>query len=193
MEEMPFKLLRQFLTNLSSGQVPQEIQPELIQRLEDCWDMFNGSDQEGMGVYKIQRMEDPWWDPPILSFTIERHGATMLGSSRAEIQEWTMDVDHRVAEYRSAGYRQLYQRRAPLDVKPIAEEIAQLIIKGKQDERLQWSGNDRLRISTDIILEATLIPKQTLQARRKHLLKALEESLSPYGWERRHSWWVKTS
>lgn len=193
MEETPFKLLRQLLTNLSSGQVPQDIQPELIQLLEDCWDMFDGSDQEGMGVYKIQRMKDPWWNPPILSFTIERHEATMLGSLRAEIQEWTMDVDHRVAECRSAGYRQLYQRGAPLDVKPIAEEIAQLIIKGKQDERLQWSGNNHLRIPTDIILEATSIPKQTPQARRKRLLKALEESLSPYGWKRRHSWWVKTS
>ena len=191
MEETPFQRLRQFLTNLSAGHVPQEIEPELVQLLEDCWDMFSGSDQEGMGVYKIQRMEDPWWNPPILSFTIERHGATVLGSTRAELQEWVVDLDRRVSECQAIGYRQLYPKEAPVDVKPIVEELVSLIISGCQDERLQWSGTARLRILTGRILSAGLIPKQTLEGRRKRFLKALEERLAPHGWQRRGSWWER--
>lgn len=189
MEERLFQKLKQFLTKLSPGRVPQEIQPELVQLLEDCWGMFSGSDQEGMGAYKIQRMEDPSWNPPVLSFTIERHGATVSGSTRAELQEWVVDLDRRVSECLSTGHRQLYPRETPLDVKPIADDLAKLIISGHQDERLRWSGTARLRILTGRILSTGSIPKQTLERRRKRLLKALEERLVPYGWQRRGSWW----
>lgn len=166
---------------------------ELEKLLSECWDEFAGDDG-GLTPQKLHgRMEEVRWMSPILEFVIERHGGTAMGSSRAELQLWKVDIERKIVSMGTVGYRQIIPRQTSLDVKPIAEEIAQLIIEGKQDERLQWSGNDRLRIPTDTILDATLIPKQTLQARRKRLLKALEENLSPYGWERRHSWWVKTS
>jgi hypothetical protein len=46
------------------------------------------------GSHKLlNRMEKPIWNPPILTFRIERHGAAALGSSRAEVQEWTVDLE----------------------------------------------------------------------------------------------------
>ena len=192
-DDKPLERLRQFLANVPPGDVTPEKQLELVQLVEDCWYMFDGIDQEEMNVYKIKRMEDPWWYPPKLGFTIERHGATVLGSTRAELQKWTMDIEQRIVDYCNVGSRQVSPRRAPLDIKPIADEIAQFVIEGKQDSRLRWSGNNRFRISIDKLLGADSLPKQTFEGRRKRLLKALEENLSPYGWKRRHSLWVKTS
>lgn len=126
-EEARFQRLRQFLAKLTAGQVPSDVQPKLVQLLQNCWDMFTGSAQEGMDAYKLLRMEDPRWNPPLLSFMIERHGGMVLGSTRAEQQRWGVDLDSRVAECQAIGYRQLYPRQAPVDVKPIAEELTKLI------------------------------------------------------------------
>ena len=144
-----------------------------------------------MEAYKLQRMEDPWWKPPILTFTIVRHGGTSLGSTRVELQEWDVYFDRLVAECQIIGYRQLYPRQAPLDVKPIADELVKLILSGSRDERFQWSADGRLRIRTGRILSSGSIPQRTLEGRRKHFNKALEERLAPYGWQRQGSWWEK--
>ncbi|QEL17837.1 hypothetical protein [Limnoglobus roseus] len=40
-------------------------------------------------------MEKVAWEPPKIVVRIERHEATMMGSSRAEVQEWTIDLEHR--------------------------------------------------------------------------------------------------
>jgi hypothetical protein len=51
---------------------------ELASRLAACWDEFDGADAEGMDPDKLHgRMEDISWHPPVLSFTIERHGGTV--------------------------------------------------------------------------------------------------------------------
>jgi hypothetical protein len=52
-----------------------------------------------MAGYKLSRMKDATWNPPILEFTIERHGGTALGSTRASLQRWeiNMDCERRVA------------------------------------------------------------------------------------------------
>ena len=182
-----FQELRQFLTKLPAGQIPSDKQTTLVQLLQDCWDAFRGSGEEGMATYKLTRMEEPTWRPPHLTFIIERHGGTVMGSTRAEIQIWDVDLDSKAVECEVAGYRQLYSRDAILDVKPIADELAKLIICRNQDERLQWSAAGRVRILTGGILSAR--SKQTLEGRRKRLLKAMEERLAPHGWTRRGSWW----
>jgi hypothetical protein len=40
------------------------------------------------GQKLLGRMEEVVWEPPILSFTVERHGGTVQGSSRAS-PGWT--------------------------------------------------------------------------------------------------------
>jgi len=82
-------------------------------------------------------------------------------------------------------------REAKLDVNPIADEIAKLIISGSQDDRLQWSTTGRVRILTGIFINAD--NKRTLEGRRKRFLKAMEERLAPHGWSRRGTWWKRKS
>lgn len=65
MDESLFERLRQFLATLPAGPVPPERQPELVQLLADCWDLFDGSDQEAMESYELERMEAPYWKTPI--------------------------------------------------------------------------------------------------------------------------------
>lgn len=192
MEETCFQQLRQFLMRLSAGPVPPDVQPELLQLLKSHWDMFSGSDQEGMEAYKLQRMEHPEWHPPVLTFTVERHGRTALGSTRADLQRWDVDLDRGVAECQVIGYRQVYPREAPVDVKPVADEMVRLIIGGSRDDRLQWSAGGRVRVLTGRIFPASFeVPKQTLEGRRKRFVKAMEERLAPRGWQHRGSWWER--
>lgn len=191
--ETRYQQLRQFLAKLSPGPVPSEVEPELVQLLEDCWDMFNGSTEGKMEAYKLQRMEDPRWHPPSLSFTVERHGGTALGSSRAELQRWVVDLDGRVAEYQTDGYRQLYPRAASVDVKPIADELVALILSGSQDERLRWSAGGNVRVLSGRIFPAISAVKRTLEGRKSRLTYAMQERLAPHGWQLRGSWWSRKS
>jgi hypothetical protein len=56
---------------------------ELETLLKECWYEFEGADDTKMWPSKLTgRMEDITWDPPILTFKIERHGGTVMGSTR---------------------------------------------------------------------------------------------------------------
>jgi hypothetical protein len=79
-------------------------------------------------------MENIEWNPPVLEISIERHGGTFLSSSRADIQRWFFNPSTKKVDFFIAGYRQVEQRSAPLKVKPIAEEISQLILNQKEGD-----------------------------------------------------------
>jgi len=193
MEDTNFSRLKQFLASLPAGSLTPKLQEELVRLLKNCWDAFAGSYEEKMAEYKLERMKSPLWKPPVLNFEIIKHGSTFLGSSRAERQAWYSDLDRKIAESQIVGYRQIHQREPGFNVKPTADELADLIMRGMQDERLQWSTDGRVRIlSGKIIPSGTLSPKQTVEGRRKRLIKALEERLTPRGWRRHGSWWEKT-
>ena len=51
------------------------------------------------------RMEDVTWELPLLSFTIERHGAMVLGSTKADAHRWTLDVAAMTASHEPLGSR----------------------------------------------------------------------------------------
>jgi hypothetical protein len=112
-----------------------------------------------------------------------------LGSTRAELQLWTVDTDLEGADCEYYGYRQVEKRQAPVNVRPIAEELAQLIIDRSQDGCLKWSADGRVRVLTGQFFQEGSSPKQTVRDRRKRLLKVLEEFLAPHGWNRKLSWW----
>lgn len=130
----------------------------------------------------IGRMEDLRWNPPLLSFTIERHGATKYGSSRAELQDWVVDIEEGTASFSSTRYRQLYKRSPPLKTKPLAEEIGKLIIERQDSERLKWS-EDKTAVKLVI---GKIIPddtaKETVAGRRKRFRRDLTELLQEHGW-----------
>src|SRR4051812_8749544 len=65
--------------------------------LAACWPELGG-DHGGMeGCKLLGRMEDVVWNPPQLTFSVERHGGTVQGSTRAELQRWTVDVERGTA------------------------------------------------------------------------------------------------
>ena len=72
-------------------------------------------------------MEKVVWQPPNLNFVIERHGATVLGSSRAKRHKWEVNINNRTAICSEAGYRQLEPRQRGVNVRPMAKEAKQIV------------------------------------------------------------------
>lgn len=81
-----------YLASVPAGLIADTATLEVL--LASCWKQFEGSNAEGMAGYKLRgRMEDVVWHPPSLRFMIERHGATVLGSTRAARQEWNINIE----------------------------------------------------------------------------------------------------
>ncbi len=129
--------LRNYLASLQPGSIADIA--EVARLLAACWDDLVG-DEGAMAAYKLlnRKMENVTWKPPILSFAIERHGAAALGSTRAELQHWHIDVKRKAKTLFGLGRRQLTPRQKSLDVEPLAEEIAKLILAHAEDDRLRW-------------------------------------------------------
>src|SRR5216684_9323390 len=95
------EVLREHLSALPTGDI-SAVGP-VTALLAACWNEFAGSGSERMHAGKLARMEDVRWNPPVLSFRIERHGAMGLGSTRAELQHWRVDLDRRLLNANAAA------------------------------------------------------------------------------------------
>ena len=167
----------------SAGVGPIEDVRSVQQLLVDCWEEFSNSDAEGMTAYKLSgRMENVQWDPPHLTFEIERHGATVMGSSRAAVHQWVLDLSNRTAHCEEVGHRQLTPMAKRLDVKPMAREVADLIISRRHDDRLKWNEDGTVTVHIGRILPESSAVPQTLTARRKRFRRALEDLVAAAGW-----------
>ncbi len=173
--------LRTYLDGLKPGDVQDAGQ--LSQLLSEAWPDFSGSDEESTWPSKIVgRMEEVKWTPPVLKFAIERHGGTAMGSTRASLHDWTIDVEQRTALMENTRYRQLQRRNPPLHVKPLAKDIADLIINGRNHPALQWSDNRReVYLQVGEVIPADC-PAQTLTGRRKRFKDELIRCLASAGW-----------
>ena len=151
--------------------------------LAACWDDLGG-DAGGMSGEKLHgRMESVAWNPPTLSFVIERHGATVNGSLRADLQHWAVDVEAKTAVLGKVGHRQLQPMQPRLDVRSLAEEIATLIAGGQEDHRLKRYEDGRVRVLVGKILPKGSAVKRTLEWRRKRFRQALPQGLRDPGGE----------
>lgn len=173
--------LRRFLQACPAGRIEDTAEAKRL--LKACWEQIEGSDSEAMVAYKLDRMEDPSWEPPILSFTIERHGGTAMGSSRAELQAWTIDLANaRACGDKSGRYRQLHPRQPGLKVGPLADELVSKNLARAEDSRLKWLAQDSVRIEIGRVIPASSASQQTLAGRRRRLKNALRERLETRGW-----------
>jgi hypothetical protein len=173
--------LLEYLGSLQPGPVSDTAALEAV--LAPCWHMFDGSEAEQMHGGKLRgRMEQVVWKPPILRFVVERHGATVLGSTRAELHHWELNVEKRTALCGPYGFRQVVPMQPRLDVRPMAEEIAQLIIDHQEDERLKWYPDGAVRVHIGKIIPADSAVPRTLEGRRRRFRKAVEELLGEAGW-----------
>ncbi len=177
------KKLYAYLASLPVGGISDV--SELQTPLADAWRGFAGSNKHGMDPDKLYgRMEEAEWEPPKLTFVIERHGGTVLGSTRAEKQQWTLDLDSQTATGGASGFRQLTPAAPRLNVKPMADEIAQLIVHRQEDDRIRWNKDGSVRVEIGKILPAGSTPKQTLAGRRRRFRKAVDEFLNNAGWQK---------
>lgn len=174
--------LRDFLAQQSAGELGPAAVEVTIGLLASCWDELDGSSAESMNPEKLpDRAEELVWNPPILSFRIERHGGTVLGSTRAEVHGWDVDVEQGIARCDPhAGYRQVRPTSPRLHVKPIAEEIARHVMSDADHRAMKWSEDRcRVRIQIGAVIAGTGF-KQTVADRRKRFRASLRERLP--GW-----------
>lgn len=172
--------LREYLTQIAPGQITDATKIEGL--LAEAWTDLAG-ETEGMKPYKLfNRMEDVNWMPPVLTFRIERHGGTVMGSSRAEMQTWTINLEKRSAQCKANSYRQLSPRQRPLDVGPLVEQVAGLILEHVEDPKLKWLGDDSVRVNIGVIIPSNSAVKMTLANRRKRFRLTLSARLAPHGW-----------
>ena len=172
--------LRDHLRSLSPGAISDV---ETLERLlARCWHDLDGADDQAMEASKLHgRLEAPHWKPPRLTFQVERHGGTVRGSTRAEVQSWEVDVDAETAQPSRAATRQVHPMSPRMDVVPLAGEIADAMVAGGPDDRLHWH-DDRsvgIRIGRIIPDDGS---KQTVASRRKRFRKALEALVATKGW-----------
>lgn len=178
------------MEKMDSGPVSQEHYDEVLKALASIWSDIDYSGLKGMDSTKLGRAEDLHWDPPILTFRIERHGAMAMGSSRAELQSWSINLATMAAVYDVEGYRQirpLSGRYTREDAQRHAVEVAQAIREGRDEVYLCWSKDRRsVRVKARGLLYPDG-PKETITARGRRLNDALADVLED--WERRGTWW----
>lgn len=157
----------------------------LSERLSACWGEFEGSNKGSMAGRKLHdRMEQPMWNPPELTFEIERHGGTVMGSSRAELYQWTVDIERRTAVCAPSSYRQIRPMAKRLDVAPLAKSIAQAIVKREDHQAVKWKQDKTAHVLIGNVLPANSAAAQTLASRRKRFWRALDEFLAEYSYKR---------
>jgi hypothetical protein len=170
-----------FLATSQPGEIPPS--SGLDRLLAGSWTRFRGSDQGGMQAYKLLgRMEQVRWQPPILSFVLERHGGRVMGSTRAELQHWEVDLETRTVRIGKTGHRQLESMAPRVSIKQLAEQVAERILSGEIDERIK-----RLDDGSVKVLVSKLFPpgsgfQRTVSGRRKRLIRYVAETLAPAGW-----------
>lgn len=172
--------LRKYL----DGSAPRNLSgwDELPDLLASCWDIWMTADTHGMTPEKLGRMEQVTWNPPKLSFDIERHGGIGKGSINAEIQTWSIIVGTTLtASCNLSGKRLKRKGQQKLKVEPLVVNVVHLIEGRMNDERLHWLSDSRVQVLIGkIIPEGS--PSQTNAGRRKRFSKCLEHALKQCDW-----------
>jgi hypothetical protein len=175
--------LRAHLATVQPGELADTADLERL--LAASWDEFTGDDG-GMAGYKLLgRIEDVTWQPPKLTFTIERHGGTVLGSTRAELQHWEIHVEQKSAVIVKCGHRQLKPMAERIYIKPLVESILAAIRSGIGNELVEKYDDGTFSLNTTLIFPTGSAVKMTLEGRRKRLREAVASVLVKERWKRR--------
>jgi hypothetical protein len=136
---------------------------EALTLLARCWNQLEGNDLNAMAGDKVLRAENLKWNDPRLEFDIERHGGTALGSTRAEMQHWVVDLVARTVDCTTSGHRQLSPMRSPMpkeDMRRIAADLANKVATNADDPLLQWSAVNRPCTNCTVNQRASCEPDQ---------------------------------
>lgn len=173
--------LRELLQTLAPGLVEDPNAIEML--MMESWDYFDGGSAQGMNPEKLSRcVENLEWDPPRLTFVIERHGGKFAGgSTRAEKQRWNLDLEKFTARCASAGYRQNEPRQPKLDLAPLVEKVLDAVKSERHENFLKWYTSQHVHINTSAVLPPTPY-KDTQNGRSKRFRAKLFPALEGLGW-----------
>lgn len=180
--------LRDALRDVPHGPLETDDAARITYLLAECWEQIPGADETSMQAYKLSRAERLSWRSPCLSFEIERHGGTVLGSKRAELQHWTVDLETLKATYTEGKYRQLTPAAPRLDVRPLAKAVCDAVQQGPEtDAELVRNGTVVWQEPTQLTIKPSLLIdnggfRQTIESRRKRLRNELIKQMSTLGW-----------
>ncbi|TWU09891.1 hypothetical protein [Allorhodopirellula heiligendammensis] len=152
------------------------------------WEDLSGSSEEGMAQYKLHgRMDKISWNSPILTFSIERHGGLVMGSSRADVHYWKVNLKECTAEIERKSYRQIDKMAPRVRIAPIVDEIVAALLSGSTDERIEWKENGEAHVLTS----KQLFPgssgySETVGGRRRNFRDKLKTRLAEVGWTCEH-------
>jgi len=153
-----------------------------LPRLEDAWSSLSGSLDKSTSADKLYRAENVAWTPPVLTFTLERHGGTVNGSSRAELHHWEVNTETGVAAIVKVGRRQLSPMDSRLNVAALARATRERIVVGEKHESLKWVDDTYVLVVIGNIIPTTYA--QTTSGRRKRFRAALDKEMAEAGWQR---------
>jgi hypothetical protein len=174
--------LRAHLATVQPGELADTTDLERL--LAGSWDEFTGDDGGMKGYKLLGRIEDVTWQPPKLTFTIERHGGTVMGSTRAELQHWEVNVELKTAVIVKCGHRQLMPMAKRIYIKPLVERIVAAIHGGCGNELVEKHDDGTFSLKTTLIFPKGSAVNMTLEGRRKRLREAVAGVLLKDGWER---------
>jgi hypothetical protein len=179
--------LRTLLSAVPAGKLDDAAESDILTLLRACWSSLT-ADATRMTSDKLFRAEDLTWNPPILSFQVERHGAAALGSTFGEIQGWEINVESGDVRPSIIGRRQIAPRAPSLDVGLIASRVSEAVQAGPNlplpeslKETVEWKAPDELVVRQALLVPARG-PKQTIASRRLRFRKALVKQLKSQGW-----------
>lgn len=179
------KPLQDLLSTMQPGHMSDGDCLRILAELSQCWESIPGSDVENTTADKLRRAEALCWNPPILSFTLARHGGTVRGSSRASLHFWDVDTEQPEARIVKTSMHQLLPKAQVMDIDKKANEIATLIHNGVDDPRITWlEDRQRVRVNIGDVIPST--NKQTTQGRRKRFRVVLESLMAAANWTRQN-------
>ena len=156
----------------------------LLPLLADAWDCLHDADATGMRPHKLDRIEQPGWRPPLLTFRIARHAALARGAATADMQAWTVDLDRWSARPRSDGVRAVAARATPPLPAALAEQAAALVAERRWDH--PWLTFDDAAGELVVDEAAVLggVPRDVGAAgRRARFREHLARRLAALGWQ----------
>lgn len=179
---------RAYLSSRPSGPVPVADLDAVASALWPVWNELADPDElrrTAMWDRKLWRIERATWEPPVLSFDVERHGGLMAGGTRAEVQTWEVDVARGRAWLATERSRQIRPMAARVKVGPLVDEVVALVSSSADDERLAWSA-DRLKVRVNLRAIAPLVVgyASTTAGRQERFSALLQERMAEISWER---------
>jgi len=129
--------LRNYLANITHGKLGEDAKNNVLKMLIDCWHQLPGSTVEATYEYKLNRIEEFIWSPPIISFVLESHGGTVMGSNRIELHHWEVDLNACTARILRQTYRQPTGSMAKnIGTMVMAKEIEGLIVNNQDADAI---------------------------------------------------------